>query len=178
MVLILQVLDDLPDQISCSGFLFFKNYFQYPTKRDNIIYRPFKLEKAKCERLIIKTSLLCISRDRTTINKAVVKTSDGEVVCSTYEMKMLGFYLNDQCTAERHVVEMEVKFHKKPWILRKLKKAGASYSDMIIAYKSMIRPVLEYASAAYHSILYTGQENRLEKLEIAVQSSEDYFWLG
>jgi hypothetical protein len=112
-----------------------------------------------------KTQLLCISKDRSVVNSAELRPLNGGVISSINKMKMLGYILNDQGTAEDHITEIESKFHRKLWIIRNLKKAGASHRDMLVAYKSMIRPVLEYASVVFHSLLYIGQEERLERLQ-------------
>ena len=46
-----------------------------------------------------------------------------------------------------------------------LKRAGVPKEDMLRLYFSLLRPVLDFAAPAYHSLLTMAQSNRLEAIQ-------------
>lgn len=60
---------------------------------------------------------------------------------------------------------MKKKFYQRLWILRNLKKAMLPAADMLSLYNSLIRPVLEFAAPAFHSLLTVAQSGELEQLQ-------------
>ena len=60
---------------------------------------------------------------------------------------------------------MQLKFRRRVWILRHLKKANIPTGDLIKLYQSLILPVLDYTAVVYHSMLNKTQEVGLENLQ-------------
>ena len=63
------------------------------------------------------------------------------------------------------MTKLEAKFSAKLWTLRCLKKSGMERARILDLYNSIIRPVIEYCSNAYHCLLTKNQSDRLEKLQ-------------
>ena len=57
------------------------------------------------------------------------------------------------------------KLNKRLYFLKRLKRAGMSTGDLLCIYKSVIRPVAEYACPAWHSSLTVEQSNRIESFQ-------------
>ena len=64
-----------------------------------------------------------------------------------------------------HVEKMIAKFQSRMWVLYHLKNARVPPDDMLVLYKSLIRPVLDFAVPAYHSLLTQNQSERIERLQ-------------
>ena len=58
-----------------------------------------------------------------------------------------------------------MKFRRRVWILRHLKKALIPTKDLINLYKALILPVLDYTSVTYHSMLGVTRISEIEKLQ-------------
>ena len=50
-------------------------------------------------------------------------------------------------------------------MLRNLKRSGFNTGELLTVYKTMIRPVADYAAVVYHSSLTDEQDERLERLQ-------------
>ena len=61
-----------------------------------------------------------------------------------------------------HVANICSKLNKRLYFLKQLKQAGMSTGDLLCFYKSVIRPVAEYACHVWHSSLTVEQSNRIE----------------
>ena len=81
------------------------------------------------------------------------------------QLKILGFWFDTRPGVELHVEKMEEKLRKRLWTLRHLSRADMPQSDLLFLYKSVIRPVLDFAAVAYHTMLTAGQTYRLEQLQ-------------
>ena len=112
-----------------------------------------------------KTKLVAFSSDTNIEYEASFVAADGGVITSENELKVLGVTLDSRAGPEPHIKSVERGFHRKIWIIRNLKKAGAEKKDLIQAYTSYIRPCIEYASVVIHSILSVTQGQRLERLQ-------------
>ena len=63
------------------------------------------------------------------------------------------------------ITSISLKFRRRVWVLRHLKKAGIPQSDLIRLYLSLVQPVLDYTAVVYHSMLGKVQCQDLEKLQ-------------
>ena len=77
----------------------------------------------------------------------------------------MGFWFGTSPNVDIHVKKLEDKFRARLWSLRHLKRSGMSASDLLITYISVLRPVLDFAAPAYHSLLSANQTKRLESLQ-------------
>ena len=90
---------------------------------------------------------------------------NGRKIGSEDEMKILGFYFNRQPTPEKHIEQMEIKYRKRLWMLRNLKRAKIDAREILSAYCCFLRPVIEYCCNVYHSMLNISQSSRIENLQ-------------
>ena len=79
-------------------------------------------------------------------------------------MKLLGFYLGRRPRSDEHVKQLRRKFGARAWILRILKHAMISNNRLVQVYSSLVRPILEYPSNAFHSMLSGEASESLERL--------------
>ena len=56
------------------------------------------------------------------------------------------------------------KFKSRVWSLHHLKRNGFSQPDLVRVYKSMIRPVAEYCSSVYHTMITKSDSEELEQV--------------
>ena len=88
-----------------------------------------------------------------------MRTDEGRIN-STKELKILGFTFGCRPDAGTHLNKLETK-----WALRCLKKAGFQPDKLLVLFNAVLRPVIEYCSSTYHSLLTKDQSNRLEDLQ-------------
>ena len=79
--------------------------------------------------------------------------------------KLLGVMISHTLLWDDHITVITAKAAKRMWFLKKLKRAGISIEDLTYYYQAVIRPVLEYASPAWHSSLTKGQMKALEDVQ-------------
>ena len=60
---------------------------------------------------------------------------------------------------------LAAKCYKRMWMLRNLKRFGASESDLIDVYSKQIQSVLEMACPVWHPGLTVQEENQLERIQ-------------
>ena len=92
-----------------------------------------------------KTGLLCVSA-ASSFDASVKVNFDGQEVKGTDFIKILGVTLNKDCSFSTHVTYVGKKLRAKTWCLQKLKNKGMREEDLVEAYKTLIRPMAEYAS--------------------------------
>ena len=63
--------------------------------------------------------------------------------------KLLGVYITSDLTWSVHCDYIIKKSNRRLYALRKLKKSGVASPDVLLAYCTIIRPILEYASAVF-----------------------------
>jgi hypothetical protein len=66
---------------------------------------------------------------------------------------------------DQHVDDICSKANKRLHFLKLLKRSAMSLTDLLQYYKSVIRPVVEYACPAWQSSLNEDQRNRLEAIQ-------------
>ena len=79
--------------------------------------------------------------------------------------KLLGVTFQNDLKWDSHIVEMIGKANRKLFMLRKLKQTGFTNEELVSVYKSYIRPVLEYASAVWHSGVTVYQTRQIEQFK-------------
>ena len=58
-----------------------------------------------------------------------------------------------------------MRFNRRSWALRNLKRSGFSNDDQKMCYVSLIRPVFDFTAFSYHSLLSAEQSKQLEGLQ-------------
>ena len=82
-----------------------------------------------------------------------------------HTFKILGVLLSDDLSRKAHVNHMHARASQRLYYLRQLKRCGLSQSDMLAYYRTMIRPILEYACPVWHAGLTKGESDIIEKIQ-------------
>ena len=79
--------------------------------------------------------------------------------------KSLGVLLNDELKWNEHVHYITTKASKRLYMLRTLKKANADHGTLLKAYKTCVRPVLEYCAPVWHFNLPVYLSSDIERIQ-------------
>ena len=79
--------------------------------------------------------------------------------------KLLGVHISNDLKWTENSDAVLSKIASRLYFLRQLKRAGATTSDLICFYCTVIRPILEYANPVWHSSLTVAQSDILESLQ-------------
>ena len=82
------------------------------------------------------------------------------------ELKVLGFNFSDEPTVRAHLRVVQRKFKCRVWSLRHLKRNGFSQSDLVRVYQAMVRPVAEYCSPVFHTMITASDSHELERIQM------------
>ena len=80
-------------------------------------------------------------------------------------LKLLGVILSNDLKWSKNTTQICSKGNQRFYFLQKLKQFGLSKAELIHGWKTMIRPITEYAAPLWHSSLTDTDSNRLEKLQ-------------
>ena len=69
------------------------------------------------------------------------------------------------CLARENTLNLVRKTRKRTWCLRHLKKAGFNSEELVKVYCAMIRPLLEYCSVVFHTLISNEESDKLDRLE-------------
>ena len=81
------------------------------------------------------------------------------------QYKVLGVTVSQSLKWNEHFANTRSKLNKRLYFLKQLKRAGMSTGDLLCFYKSVLRPVAEYACPVWHSSLTVEQSNRIESFQ-------------
>lgn len=112
-----------------------------------------------------KTQMLCV-HDKGPLMKTYINTPTGEKIESGDTLKILGFTFGSTPDVGTNTDILVRKFISNLWSMRYLKQAGMKEPDLLMTYKVMIRPTLDFAACAYHSLLTDTQAQSLERLQL------------
>ena len=112
-----------------------------------------------------KTNLLCISDAISFKAAAVIYTESGEKLVSKDELKVLGFRFGRRPNCTAHVEGIRRSFRGRYWLLIHLKQHHFTEDELLVAYRSIIRPIAEYCSVVFHSMLTDQQDEQIERLQ-------------
>ena len=118
-----------------------------------------------------KTKMLCISACKSYVPQAYFHSSGGSRVSSTNSMKILGFTFSDQPNVKLHLKLLQQKLKCRIWALRHLRRNGFKQPDLVVVYTSMIRPLAEYCSSVYYSMITDSDSLELERLQMQALKS-------
>ena len=80
-------------------------------------------------------------------------------------MKILGFVFGTKPNVQEHLNYMYNKYNRALWSINHIKRAGLKLSVIVRVYCSMLRPIIEFCSPVYHSLLTNEQSQRIENLQ-------------
>lgn len=92
-------------------------------------------------------------------------TINGTTIERVKNAKLLGVIISDDLTWGNHVDEICKKANKRLHYLVSLRRAGLSKEDLIVYYKHVIRPVLEYCCVVWHTSLTVQQTEQIEHIQ-------------
>ena len=110
-----------------------------------------------------KTGLLCFSAAKSFTAGASLCTRDGGQVSWKETLKVFGFTFDSDAGCSTHEERIAARMRSRSWALQKLKRYGFSTTDLISIYTSYMRPLVEYVSVVWHSMLTAEQSAFLEK---------------
>ncbi len=79
--------------------------------------------------------------------------------------KVLGMWLQNDLKWDTQVSNMLVKANRRLFMLRSLKKFGFDKDELLVVYKSYLRPVLEYVAPIWHSGITSKQSYEIERIQ-------------
>ena len=112
-----------------------------------------------------KTKLLCISGAQTYRAGAYFFDRDGNKQETGSSLKVLGFHMDHRPSCHTHMEALRGRMRERLWLLRHLGQAGFTQQELHRVYKTVIRPILDYCSVVYHSILTDEQVQIVERLQ-------------
>ena len=93
------------------------------------------------------------------------------------ETKLLGLVIRSDMSWQSNTEHMVKRCNSKLWILRRLKRLGATQEDLLDIYSKQVRSILEYAVPVWHSSI-TGEQNlaieRIQKIALHIILGEQY----
>ena len=92
-------------------------------------------------------------------------TINSNAVELVHTFKILGVLLSDDLSWKVHVNHMHSRASPRLYYLRQLKRCGLSQSDLLAYYRTMIRPILEYACPVCHAGLTKGESDIIERIQ-------------
>ena len=116
-----------------------------------------------------KTKIVCLSsavHDQVTSYIRPVVNGEVKETCSTESLKIVGFNFNTSPTVNYHISLMCSRFRSKLWGLRRFKKAGVCSADLLLMYKSILRPIVEFACVTYGPMLTRELSDEIERLQL------------
>lgn len=105
----------------------------------------FQLNESKCKELRIS-----FAKSAADFAPIVVNGKAIEVVST---VKLLGLNISSDLRWNCHVAEISKKVASRLYFLKQLKRANIPTKDLLIFYKTCIRPVMEYACPVFHEAL-------------------------
>jgi len=111
-----------------------------------------------------KTKVMCVSAATSyEARVGLVVDSSGRKAENVGEMKVLGVTLDRKLSFDPHVESVVRALRKRLWAIKELARAGFSEQELLKFYQTMIRPVGEYACAAWGPMLTAEQSEKIEK---------------
>ena len=99
---------------------------------------------------------------------------DNKLIERVTSFKLLGLTVTNSLSWEAHVDTVCTKASKRLHFLRLRKRYAVSQDDLLVYYKSVIRPVLEYACPVWQSGLTVHQRDRIVN---SAPSSGHHNWI-
>ena len=97
---------------------------------------------------------------------------DGNLIQSCKKIKLLGVIISYDLKWSDNTESICSKVNRKMYILGKLKKFGLKTEELIVAWKTILRPLTEYAAPLWHSGLTDMDAKLIENMQ--KKSTRDY----
>ena len=123
-----------------------------------------------------KTSLMIFNPSRTKDFMPEIEV-EGTRIDLVEKTRLLGVILTSDLSWSANTDHIVERCNSKTWVLRRLKKLGASHEDLLDVYCKQIRSIAEFAVPVWNSSL-TGEDicklERLQKIALHIILAEDY----
>ena len=123
-----------------------------------------------------KTSLLCVSGATSYVAAAEIRDTEGNRIRSSEHANYLGVTIDADCTFKTHVDNIKRKIRARSWALNSLRQNGFSEEELVKIYCVYVRPLAEYASVVWGTMITGEQAEKLEKQQ--TQSLKNIYGLG
>ncbi len=90
---------------------------------------------------------------------------NNNIIERVHEFKLLGIWISDTLSWRHHVNQIHAKSSQRLYFMRQLRRCGLSCHDMVKFYRTIIRPILEYACPVWNHGLTSGESNTLEQIQ-------------
>ena len=87
------------------------------------------------------------------------------LISNNATLKVLGFVFDNHPTVSAHIENVSIKFSRSMWAIIHLKRAMIENGPLVEIYKSSLRPILEFCSVVYYSMISKEQSEALECLQ-------------
>ena len=111
-----------------------------------------------------KTQSICISACNYHHIRSEIHTPCA-LISNNATLKVLGFFFDNHPTVSAHIENVSIKFSRSMWAIIHLKRAMIENELLVEIYKSSLRPILEFCSVVYHSMVSKEQSEALEHLQ-------------
>ena len=98
-----------------------------------------------------KTAMICTSGAADYRAVSYILDADENRTECTDSIKALGVHFSSSLNLNLHVDTVVRRFRQRYWTLRNLKRNGFNSDELIQVYKTMLRPIAEYACMVFHS---------------------------
>ena len=112
-----------------------------------------------------KTAMICISDALASKSEAYIDDGEGNIIKSEDHLKLLGFHFGPRPNVAVHIESLRKRFRRRTWIMMHLRHAGFNEEELAKVYRVIIRPVADYLSVVYHSMLTDQQDEIIERLQ-------------
>ena len=104
-----------------------------------------------------KIAMICTSGALDYTADAFIYNEDQNRIGCGKTIKALGVYFLSNLDMEAHVQHIERSMRSRYWTLRNLKSNGFTDTELVQVYRTMLRPIVEYACVFYHSFVPHGR---------------------
>ena len=80
-------------------------------------------------------------------------------------LKVIGFTFGRRPGATEHVKALRKKYRARAYIIRHLKKINIPQKTLVKVYKFFIRPIFDYLTPTYHTMLTEDSADELDRLQ-------------
>ena len=124
-----------------------------------------------------KTKVMLFNTSKKRDFQPEIVGEDGTVFDVEEEMKLLGIKITSDLKWHANTQYICARGYSKLWMLRNLKRLGASTNDLIDVYVKQCRSILELAVPAWSPGLTVGNSNQIERVQkaaLAIIMGEKY----
>ena len=121
---------------------------------------------------------MIISVARPSQSETAIITIDNCPIERVSSFKLLGVTISTDLRWSCHIKELCAKANKRLHFLKLLKRSAMTTDDLLHYYKTVIRPVIEYACPVWQSSLTVDEQRKLDAIQkraiMIISGSNDY----